>query len=507
MFHCEGNALAHVAVGFHDGIDSWTIALETGLTPRMQAFVGLHERAHHKLHSSTPWGLAMLLSGLPSPGGSPAEAAWANLAVRCRVTHECYATWMAVTQAAGGIEFLRGNLVYLGYYARSHRLAELVGDMQRPGIAVEVLSLAAMAPADLTTLELDGLRSCTATPKEGPDQRLATILDRVEQDDQAAWAVKRALRVEQVDSGDLFWDQLCDLLGELGVETAAAAQQRAWARAMVADFDSMWDQAGGPGRRRVLLEDATAPKDQLTALVDTHQRERLRLQTQPLELHVVDVSTSSLRDFVRLGEGGRPFVVLSWLHTGFLRRQFTGVPAGDRLITCLLSVDRRLGPGHALVMEISDSPAEACAVLAPAVATVRFTTLRTLEATDDEVDFRGWEPAFVLIDSDVLAFLERTSEDPDGAVWSVIDVGRDRHIDVVTLRRRANPSVVHLLPCSGPMGRMVGSWMNERDAFTQDCAAFEDVAEQTFNLLRFLTGALWVFDLHGWAQPAAPGLR
>lgn len=321
----------------------------------------------------------------------------------------------------------------------------------------------------------------------------------VERDDEAASAVRRALRLELVDSGYPFWDDLCRLLGELGVETTAATEQRAWAQEMVADFDRMWDQSGATGRRRVLLEDATAPTDQLTALVDTHQRERLRLHAKPLELRTLDLSTSILRDFVRPGEDGKPFVVLSWLHTGFLRRHFSSVPTEDRLITCLISVDRRHGAGHALIMEIPDSPAEANAVLARSVATTRFTTLRTLEATADDVDFRGWELSFVLIDSDVLAFLEHTSNDPYGAVWSVINIGIDRHVDVVTLRRHANPSVVHMLPCSAPTGRMVGAWMNERDAFTQDAAAFEDVREQAFDLLRILLGALWIVDLHGWA--------
>lgn len=499
MFHCEGDALGHAAVGFHDGIDSWTIALEGGQTPKVQAFVGLHERAHHRLHSLTPWGLAMLMSGLPSPEGAPAEEAWADLAARCRVTHERYATWAAVTQATDGIEYLRGNLMYLDYYARSRRLAELVGDQQHPEVAVEVLSLAAMAPSDLTALGLEGVRSSGAASIAGPDQRLAVLFDRVEQDADAARAVRRALCVEQAGSGDLFWDGLCRLLGEIGVQTTTAAQQRAWAQEMVADFDRVWDQVGIAGRRRVILEDATPPTDQLTALVDTQQRERLRLHAEPLELRVSDPSNSSLADFVRPGEDGKPFVILAWLHTGFLRRHFTGDLPDDRLITCLISVDRRHGPGHALVMEIPDSPAQASAVLAGSVTTTRFTTLRTLLATGDDIDFRGWEPSFVLVDSDVLAFLEHTSSDPGGAVWSVIDIKVDRHIDVVTIRRRANPSVVHLLLCSGPTARMVGSWMNERDAFTQDAAAFVDVRKQAFDLLRILLGALWIVDLHGWA--------
>lgn len=120
----------------------------------------------------------MLLSGLPSPEGAPAEEAWMDLAARCRVTHERYATWAAVTQVPGGIEFLRGNLMYLDYFARSCRLAELVGDPRHPEVAVEMLSLAAMAPGTLVALDLTGVRSSGAVSIQGPDDRLAALLDR-----------------------------------------------------------------------------------------------------------------------------------------------------------------------------------------------------------------------------------------------------------------------------------------------------------------------------------------
>lgn len=292
------------------------------------------------------------------------------------------------------------------------------------------------------------------------------------------------------------------MLEQLGVESTTAAQQRAWSRSMVGELDAMWERAGVENRRRVLLDDATAPVDQLTALVDTHQRERLRMHAQPLELRVAELTTSKLSDFARRGEAGQPFVVLSWLHTGFLRRHFTGADwqgvTHDALTCCLLSVDRRGEPGHAMMLPIPDSPAEASAVLTANLETVRFTTLRTMAVTGSLVDFRGWDPAFVLVDSDVLAFLQRTMSDAGGVVWTVIDIAVDRHVDVLMVRRNASPGQVFLIACSRPTGRMIGAWMNERVEFTQEAAAFGDVRAQAFDLLQILVGTLWTFDLHGW---------
>lgn len=505
-FRCEGDQLGHAAVGFHDGVDSWTLALEGGQTPDVQAFVALHERAHHRLHSVTPWGLAMLLTGLPGPHGSPAEEAWTDLVRRCRTVHEQYATWVAVNQARDGLEYLRGNLAYLSHYGRSRQLTEMVGDPEQPHVAVEILSLAVMAPADLTRLDLADVRARGAMTVPGPDQLLKHIVAGLT-GDMPSRRVLRDVLAQTPDDGlatssDPYWDEICRVLEQLGVESTTAAQQRAWSRSMVGELDAMWERAGVENRRRVLLEDATAPVDQLTALVDTHQRERLRMHVQPLELRVAELATSKLSDFARRGEAGQPFVVLSWLHTGFLRRHFAGADwqgvTHDALTCCLLSMDRRGEPGHAMMLPIPDSPAEASAVLTANLETVRFTTLRTMAVTASLVDFRGWDPAFVLVDSDVLAFLQRTMSDAGGVVWTAIDVAVDRHVDVLLVRRNASPGQVFLIACSRPTGRMIGAWMNERVEFTQEAAAFGDVRAQAFDLLQILVSTLWTFDLHGW---------
>lgn len=47
------------------------------------------------------------------------------------------------------------------------------------------------------------------------------------------------------------------------------------------------------------------------------------------------------------------------------------------------------------------------------VPAVLVTTIRTLQATEDDVDFRGLDPAFVLIDSDALMFLRHSQERQD----------------------------------------------------------------------------------------------
>lgn len=535
MFNCEGDAFGHAAVGFHDGIDSWTIALEGEQSPVLQAFVGQHERAHHRLHSLTPWGLAMLLSGLPGPGGEPALSAWTALVAGCRSTHERYATWMAVSQTHNGLEFLRGNLAYLEYYARAQRLGELVADAGVGGgaavdvqVVIELLSLAVMAPRWIVETPLGGLRGLGSAGTgagpgvfETPDGRLERLLELLQGEDgqpggkPVTAGLAAVLSRDATVLGDRYWDEMCGLLDSAGLQTATASEQRAWSSRLIDDFDAARIASGLPGQR-VLLEEAREA-DRLTSLVDTHQRERLRLNREPLEMRVSTVGEGAvLADYAKLGGDDKPFVVLAWLHEGFLGRHFAadlggaargaaagpaGSPAGaaQPIRLGLLSVDRREEPGHAVLLDLEDrSPAQASAVSTPLLSTLRFTTLRTLEATSDEVDFRGWDPTLVLIDSDVLALLRRTAQDRQGAVWSVIDVSGNRHVDVLIIRRRASPSEVFLLPCSAPTGRMVGAWMNERQAFTQDNSAFEDVRVGVFDLIKVLLATLWTVDLHGW---------
>ena len=70
-FRCATDPVEHGVLGYHDGVDTWTLDLAGGLGGSLQSFVSLHERSHQALHETTAWGTAMTVLGLAAaPGGS-----------------------------------------------------------------------------------------------------------------------------------------------------------------------------------------------------------------------------------------------------------------------------------------------------------------------------------------------------------------------------------------------------------------------------------------------------
>jgi hypothetical protein len=139
------------------------------------------------------------------------------------------------------------------------------------------------------------------------------------------------------------------------------------------------------------------------------------------------------------------------------------------------------------------------AVASGDVVPLLFTTLRTLDSTPDEVDFRGFEPAFVLIDSDLLAFLQRSAEDDEPLIWSVVGSTGSRTIDVLVFERAAAPGVLYLYVCSAPTGRLTAAWLSANEGrCTHSDRHFEDLQSRIWALVEHLVGTLWMFDLHGF---------
>lgn len=129
-----------------------------------------------------------------------------------------------------------------------------------------------------------------------------------------------------------------------------------------------------------------------------------------------------------------------------------------------------------------------------------FTTLRTLAATSEDIDLRGFEPAFVLIDSDVLAFLGRTVEAGERTRWTVVGSAGDRTVYVLAFALERVPGIIYVMACTSPTGRLVATWMRQRPGtLDHDTAVFQPYRGHLWALVRHLLGAFWMMDLHGWA--------
>jgi hypothetical protein len=496
---CAADAqLGHALLGYHDGIDSWTVNVAADGAGAQQTFVSLHEAAHHRLHSATPWGLAVLAAGVPGPDRVVATARWLELLGACRRTHEVYATWAAAERSDSDAFFAK-NLLYAGYLRDARGLAETISAQPLiAGRGFDLLIRLVMAPAALCKLDRAFLRSpgLALERSQLPDHRLAMLESGLE---------GSALQSELCDALDVPLDSPLELdavlaaLAAMGLDTMTFAEQAEWTERIVAELS-----LEHPGRYLVV---AVGSGDRLTDALDDQQRERIQMHEEPLPLRLVQPDEDgrfSVEDFARAGEGIGKHVLLAWLHPGFLRRQFlTSELVSDEPMLGLLSCDRVHAPPHASWFAFPAVPPglAARAVASGDVVPLLFTTLRTLDSTPDEVDFRGFEPAFVLIDSDLLAFLQRSVEDDEPLIWSVVGSTGSRTIDILVFERAAAPGVLYLHICSAPTGRLTAAWLlAHEDSCTRDDHRFDDLRSRIWALVEHLAGTLWMFDLYGFQR-------
>ena len=148
-FQCADDASS--ILGAHDGISSWMLHVGRERSGPEQRFVSAHERLHHELHSTTPWGFVMsVVGGQVRP---EARMVWRWLAESCRTTHEVFATYFAVLLDDTNPQLLAGNRVYQGYQAVGEELRRhLPHRGVLPHLHVDALLRAAMAPRQLLSL-------------------------------------------------------------------------------------------------------------------------------------------------------------------------------------------------------------------------------------------------------------------------------------------------------------------------------------------------------------------
>lgn len=499
LLRCQtADGLGHALLGYHDAIDSWTVNVAHDTEGTHQTFVSHHEAAHHRLHSATPWGLAVLVAGVPDAERAVAADRWLELLAACRVTHEVYATWAAAEQTPAADELLRGNLLYSSYLRDARYLGAAISSSSTvAGRGVDLLLRLVMAPARLAAADVRSLRSRDPglLREDHPDHRLGRLLEIIE------GSALQAVLVETLDvapTAPLDLDGVIAQLERAGLPTMTFAAQREWTEAIVDELEREH-----PGR--YVIEEVTDRGD-LTGALDDQQRERIQMHTEPLPLEVLAADADGRFDvqtFVRTSEGVGKHVWLTWLHPAFLTRQFVSEHAlGSDPVLGLLSCDRVHGPAHASWFPFPEMPAglAARAVTSGDTTPLLFTTLRTLEATADDIDFRGFEPAFVLIDSDVVAFLQRSLE-RGGLKWSVIGAAGSRTIDVLIFEQLAITGIYYVYVCSAPTGRLTAAWLQSREpSCPPDSAAFEAIKPLAWALVEHLLGTLWMFDLHGYGD-------
>ncbi|MFG1995316.1 hypothetical protein ACGFJ7_35605 [Actinoplanes sp. NPDC048988] len=498
LFRCASDTPDAPLLGYHDGISSWTLNAAADPDGLRQAFVSHHERAHHQLHAGSAWGTAMLVTGLADENGQVAADLWQDLARACLETHEAYATFAAVAQVRDGLDVLVGNLRYLQYLRRAHVIAD-VFDNQVADAGLHLIMHLLMTPQALLDLGPDDLRRPGTVEQlirdHAPDQRFAALRRQLADD-----ALRDSLR-ELIPAEDAVMDigAVCALLTGAGIDTPEPDAVSTWITGTIEVLRPMH-----PG----LIAEPLGTSDRLTSLLDDQQRERVQMHHDVLPLRQIvpaDDGSFPVAQFARTAPDLGAHLWLAWLHPGFLRRQFdTGDQAlGEKSSLGLLACDRTHGDPHASRLTWPSVPpgpaAHSLRRSGHPVTPLLFSTWRSLDSTPDGVDFRGFEPAFVLIDGNVLAFLQKTVASDGQAKWSVVGTSGDRTIDVLAIEEQRVKGVISLLVCSSPTGKLVTNWMRQHPhTFQHDTGAFQPLRPQLWALTKHLLGTFWIFDLHGW---------
>jgi hypothetical protein len=497
-FRCASDA--SVILGAHDGIESWTVHLHAQRSRAEQRLVSAHERLHHELHTTSPWGFLMAIAA-GQPDGTGALL-WRWLAECCRVTHEVFATYFAVLLDDAHPRMLAGNSLYEGYLGIGGELRE---HSQRtgalPDLQVDGLLRALMAPAQLLELEppeILTMRLADVRDSWLPDQRLAEVRSRFAD---SALPLPPTTAVPDDFGYASYRDKLARQLTGLGLPTMTTAEVRTWTRALFAAAERE-----GLGT----FELVDGPRDMVNSLFDDYQREKLRLWPEPLPL--VRVSPESegwhISWLARGHEELGAHSWLVWLRGDLFRRQFA-VPAdmvpGSRPFLGFLAVDRTHGDPVARLWQF-DHISPAVVALAFAEATrlpiVFFTTLSTILDSAESDDFRGIEPALVLIDSNFTAFLDRSREGGATLSYRIVGVDGDRNLAIFVLENSDHLGVVYLLAASLSAAEIIRTYLDRQPPAAVDFA--ETTAERyephIDALLHHLIGSFCQLDLYGGAM-------
>jgi hypothetical protein len=262
-------------------------------------------------------------------------------------------------------------------------------------------------------------------------------------------------------------------------------------------------QDAGIGAFEVIDE----PRDVIDSLFDDYQRERLRLWPAPLPLVAVSPDDEGWNP-AWLFRGHRDLgahLWLVWLRGDLFRRQFT-VPddlvPGTRPFLGFLAVDRTHG---APVARLWPFPQLSPSVVAEGIRrsagrpVVFFTTFATILDSDEADDFRGIEPAFVLIDTNFTAFVDRSRDGGATLTYRIGHVSGAGDLALFVIEDSDHPGVIYLLTASLAAAEVIRTYL---DRLPDSQVRFSGATAAAYDpyldaLTHHLLGSFCQLDLYG----------
>lgn len=461
-FWCVG----HEAVLGEYRTGRWIVHRPALASPTDQIVVPLHERLHHELQHSSPWGLMTEMLATIAAARPTWSDQFGRLArfgrMASRATHETYATGHSVGDDPRRLQWLAGNSAYQRYHDSA---AQLSGDDLDTGrLRFDALVRCAMAPAGLAPLLEGGLDTLRMRDLDAaalrPDTRLAQIL--------ANRSV--ILTPEEPD---------CRTIAELqayhdavAVQVEAAGIPVLDAQGIHAAFDAIITSVGAldPSLRSRLEVDST--REPVDDDLETGQREQIVLRAAALPLQVETGNSEAEWSLVNVDPEIGPFVLLTWVKSAIFRRQFDvpehAVPDSDFLVAITAPAGRDGGTPaiNGLVEDGAQGP-DVFASQLRSVKTLALTTATTLFDAPGTATSEHIPTLYAMVDTPVLEHLEHTLGSPSLVEWDSFDLrsGNDE-LCITVFSVAALPGIcwLHLATIAGRS--YLHGWLSQQSSDT-----------------------------------------
>ena len=425
------------ALGTYDGFETWSVHLASiGTDPHLQVSVSLHERLHHELQHTTPWGLLARFAldlALQGKDAGRFERLFRFCRSASRSVHETYATTLTAFSSIGETSLSPDYAAYLQVGRR------LGGDLpwETGRFQIDAVLRACMSPSDLSESQrrFEQLRvKDLDDPQVRPDRRLA----RVSQDivsqlpSPASFGLAESPSTSDLDP---YFSAGARHLTNSGIPTMDANQLRAYTAELIANVVDLAPSM----RSRISIDDT---RESNADDLEEHARERLYLHADPLPAEPVPEADLPKRtlDFARQHPTLGIHCLVAWLPAKQIARQFAGLGGW--------SAESDDGtPRLALLAAGKDSEGQPCARLCVIdemdqgqfirtmrQKTVVITTASTLVMSPSDTDLNDVAPLVVLVDGPILPRLLAQYAGRLGLMWDVYEITGDRQLYAIVVR-------------------------------------------------------------------------
>jgi len=314
-----GCAITGGQLGAYDSVGRWTLR-SSGLGRNDQAMVSVHERLHHDLQHTTPWGLiARTARELADLGVEPDR--FGRLFRFCREAarevHEVYATSLSLAGHPEAHGFLDESPDYRAYL-RSGLLLAGPEPWDTGRFVADALLRGCMAPEALNHLFRRGLRglriSDLDTALVRPDARLAAVLS-------AALAVEAPHESEAPGTtGELadYFTEVAGVMNRGGVATLDGAGVSAFIEHLFEDIAELSPDL----RRRMEVDETRSP---VSDDIEEHAREQIELSVAgPPRVELIPLAETAHRalELVQVHREAGVHRVVAWMRSRLLAGLF-----------------------------------------------------------------------------------------------------------------------------------------------------------------------------------------